>query len=223
MKKITLLLTLLMYATSSYAEYRWIKDTLYVPLRSGMGNSFRILDKGLISGTRLDLIEIVESERDTWARVKTDDGIEGWVRAQYLIDTPTAAQKLISANRKIKKLEQQNSDLQNNLGSNQSTSKQLQKDLKNAETEVARLSKELKELKQISADSIALYTNHQKLMETHQLVQTELDVVKTDNDRLRNNNDHQFFLSGAGAVLLGVILALVVPRLRSKKRYSEWG
>lgn len=223
MKKIAILLALLTYTASSYAEYRWIKDTLYVPLRSGMGNSFRILDKGLVSGTRLDLIEIVETQRDTWARVKTDNGVEGWVRAQYLIDTPTAAKQLISANRKIKKLQQQNSDLQNNLGDKQSTSKQLEAQLQDAESEVARLSKELQELKQISADSIALYTNHQKLMKNHQLVQTELDVVKTDNERLRNSNDHQFFLSGAGAVLLGVILALVVPRLRTRKRYSEWG
>lgn len=223
MKKSLIFLALLMYATSGYAEYRWIKDTLYVPLRSGMGNSFRILDKGMISGTRLTLVEITEDEKDTWAKVKTDEGVEGWVRAQYLIDTPTAAKQLITANRKIKKLEARSKVLKGNLGENQSSNKQLNKDLNSAQSEAARLSKELAELKRVSGDSIALYTNHQKLMQAHQLIQTELDVVKADNERLKSNNDHQFFLSGVGAVLVGVILTLIVPRLRGRKKYSDWG
>ena len=60
-------------------------------------------------------------------------------------------------------------------------------------------------------------------MEAHQLIQTELDVVKADNERLRNNNDQQFFLAGVAAVVVGVILTLLIPKLRGRKKYSEWG
>lgn len=224
MKKILVLLALLTYTTASYAEYRWVRDTLYVPLRSGMGNSFRILDKGLISGTRLTLIEITQDANDTWAKVKTEKGVEGWVRAQYLIDTPTAAQKLITADKKIAKLEKQNRELRDSLSGKSSSNKTLSSDLKAAQNQASDLAKQLEELKRISGDSIALYENHQKLMETHQLIQTELDITKADNERLRSNNDQQFILAGAAAVLLGVFLTWLIPKIFNRRRkYSEWG
>ncbi|GAA5316793.1 MAG: hypothetical protein AseanaTS_19970 [Candidatus Pelagadaptatus aseana] len=224
MKKIFVVFALLVYASASYAEYRWIRDTLYVPLRSGMGNSFRILDKGLISGTRLTLIEITEDANDSWAKVKTEEGVEGWVRAQYLIDTPTAAQKLATANSRIAKLEKQNGELRDNLSGKSSSNKTLNAELKAAQKQAKELAKELSELKRISGESISLYENHQKLMETHQLVQTQLDILKADNERLRGNNDQQFILAGAAAVLLGVALTWLIPKIfNRRKKYSEWG
>ena len=83
-------------ASVAAAEYRWISDVLYVPLRSGKGNQFRIVDSALKTGTRLTVLS--EDTEGGWTEVRTDDGREGYIRSQFLLDTPTAAQRLAQAN-----------------------------------------------------------------------------------------------------------------------------
>lgn len=222
-KTLFTLLTLMFFSMGSYAEYRWVKDTLYVPLRSGKGNQFRILDPGLKTGTRLSYIETVEEGGDTWARVKTADGVEGWVRGQYLIDQPTAAQKLTQALSKLKKIEAKNQDYKSQLNDTNKSSGQLATDLTDAKQQIKQLTQEFTDLKQVSGDAINLHKNHQTLMQNHQLLQTELDVLKADNQRLKDNSNQTFFLYGVGAVIVGVLLTLLIPKLRGRKRYSEWG
>ena len=222
-KTLFTLLTLMFFSMASYAEYRWVKDSLYVPLRSGKGNQFRILDPGLKTGTRLTYIETVVEGRDTWAKVKTADGIEGWVRNQYLMNEPTAALKLNQALKKLKKIEAKNQDYKSQLNDTNKSSGQLSSDLSDAKQQIQQLTQELNDLKQISGDAINLHKNHQTLMQKHQLLQTGLDVYKADNQRLKDNSNQTFFLYGVGAVIVGVILTLIIPKLRGRKRYSEWG
>ncbi|GAB3105755.1 TIGR04211 family SH3 domain-containing protein [Aestuariicella hydrocarbonica] len=200
------------------AEYRWVDDTLYVPLRSGKGNQYRILDKGLKSGTRLTVI----SEDDEWTEVKTSSGELGYVRSQYLKNTPTAGLKLATAEANLSKVTAEYQALKKQLSSAQSSGSQLNQELSEANTRIAELQSELTEIKQVSANAIGLNQRHQELMHEHELMQTEVDILKAENQRLQNDTQNTFFLYGAGAVLLGVILTLIIPTLRRRKRYSEW-
>jgi SH3 domain protein len=222
-KTLFALITLLLYTSASYAEYRWVKDTLYVPLRSGMGNQFRILDPGLKTGTRLKWVENIEDGKDTWAKVITDKGVSGWVRGQYLIDEPTSAQKLTQALAKLKKIEDNNLEIKTQLENSSTSSNQLSKDLSKANRQIKELSQELVDLKQVSGDAINLHNNHQRLMQNHQLLQTELDIMKAENQRLKDDSSQTFFLYGVGAVIIGVLLTLIIPKLRGRNKYSEWG
>ena len=52
-----LLLMLGLLANSVMAEIRYISDVLYVPLRSGQGDDYRILHRGLPSSTEVIVIE----------------------------------------------------------------------------------------------------------------------------------------------------------------------
>jgi SH3 domain protein len=81
--------------SKTMAEDGYISDVLYVPLRSGKGNQFRILESAMKSGTKLEILE--EDEENGWIGVRTADGKEGFVRAQYIIREPTAQLKLARA------------------------------------------------------------------------------------------------------------------------------
>ena len=49
------------------------------------------------------------------------------------------------------------------------------------------------------------------------------DMLEAENQRLQDNLDSEAFLNGAFAVLLGVIVALVVPRLwPTRRKSSSW-
>ena len=70
--------------------------------------------------------------------------------------------------------------------------------------------------------SLMIASDNRRLLESNQMLSSEVDVLKTDNARLRENKENEFFLNGAFAVLIGVMIALIVPRMMPKRR-SEWG
>jgi SH3 domain protein len=70
----------------------YIRDMLYVPMRSGQGTQYRIVHKGLVSGTPLAVLEL--SEDNTYTKVRTPKGTEGWVQSQYLSKEPSARNQL---------------------------------------------------------------------------------------------------------------------------------
>lgn len=204
----------------AHAADRWVSDVLYVPLRSGKGNQFRIVNRGLKTGTPLTLIE--EDVEGGWVFVETEKGEQGWVRSQYVINEPTAGIRLDSANSKLDKLDKQRKQLQAEVKTLKSENRQLNKELDKISNQSSKLDKELSTIKQVSSSAIDLHERHQELMHQHQLIQTELDVLKAENSRLKADSRNTFFIYGALAVGLGVLITLIVPNLRRRKRYSEW-
>lgn len=209
------------YTPAASAESRWVSDVLYVPLRSGKGNQFRILDRGLKTGVKLTFVS--EDTEGGWTEVKTGTGELGWVRSQYLIDTQPSVLKLASAEKTIARLSRERDSLKKQLKTARGEQKSANKNGQQLQRQNDLLEKQLSEIKAISGDAVALHQRHQALMQTHKLMETELDVIKGENGRIRDDRTMTFFIYGAGAVLLGVLIALIAPSLRRKRRYSEWG
>ena len=73
------------------AEVRYVTDLIYTPIRTGPGGDYRIVNKGLPSGTEITYFGT--SDDGIWAEVETRGGTRGYVRAQYLqIEIPRAKQ-----------------------------------------------------------------------------------------------------------------------------------
>ena len=70
-------------------ETRYISDMVLVPVRSGPGSDYRIINRGLPSGTVL--IVYGENDDGEWIDVESPGGTRGWIRAQYLQTDPPAA------------------------------------------------------------------------------------------------------------------------------------
>ena len=64
----------------------WVSDEFLVPLRSTPCARCTIVHRGLKSGTKLQLLEMV----DGWGHLITNRGIEGWMEEQYLVEQPIA-------------------------------------------------------------------------------------------------------------------------------------
>jgi SH3 domain protein len=105
---LTLILCGLFFTSTATSEdVRYVSDLLQI--HSDKGNQFSITHRDIPSSTKIYVLEIDEEGR--WARVKTEDGKEGWARSLYLIDEPTAANKLAA----IIKAQQQLSAVENEL------------------------------------------------------------------------------------------------------------
>jgi len=202
----------------SIAEDLYISDQLLVPVRKGQGNQFTILHKGLPSGTRVTLVK-----RDTnWSQVTTNGGITGWVRNQYLLENPTANVSIISVRANLEKAQALNEEIRIENEQLSQSLQDTQDALENALKTSSDTNNELTTLKEISSSAVQTHQQVQTLAKEIQLLQTENDVLIAEKERLEQSERTAFFLYGVLAVLLGVLIAIIIPKLRSQKRNTGW-
>ena len=224
MKQFILIFLVLLTSTfcfqTAWAQKAYVSDVLYVPLRSGKGGEFRIIENAVKSGTALEILE--EDKESGWFKVRTSNGNEGYMRGQYIVREPTSGLKLAEANKDIASLNNRVQQLQNHVDQLQSENQDLNTELNTSKDAKSQTTRELEEIKRISSDAIELSKRHQALLNQHQMLQTQVDILKAENDRFKNDNRHTWFIYGAAAVLLGVIIALIIPIFGGRRKNSEW-
>ncbi len=94
------------------------------------------------------------------------------------------------------------------------------------EAEAAQLetvAAELAQLKQLSGKAQQLDEDNRRLVVDAEQLRSQVDMLEAEGQRMRDKVESEEFINGALAVLLGVIITLVVPRLWPKpRRSSSW-
>ncbi len=205
----------------AFAETRYIKDVIYVPVRSGQSSSYRIVHKGLKSGTKVSMLE--ESEAGEYSKIRTSGGLEGWVRTQYLSSEPSARLQLAQAKQAIGRLTQDTQPLRAEITTLKEAKTQLSSQFGTLQTDNQALRRELTEIKKISNNAIELNHNNKELVKQNQLLKNDIDLLEADIDRLQGSTQQEWFLNGVFAVGMGGLLCLALPRLFVRRRKSsEW-
>lgn len=205
-------------ASNSWAQTRYITDSLMVPVRSGPGNEFRIINSRIRSGTRMQLLD--EPAGD-WAQVKLPAGTEGWIRKQYLQSSPVAQTLLESAQAKQAQAEATLAAKTQELTALQAQHADLKKISGHVQGEHASLSAEYQNLKILSEDAVNLSSRYRDLLAEHEVLLTQHDALKAENDNLRSDQTVSHGLYAIALLLAGMLLAIVLPMFRPRKRYSD--
>ncbi len=220
MKTITLSILLLLAASQSLAATRYVSDIIYVPVRSGAGNEYRIIFSKLRTGM---VVEQFETSADgLWARIETAGGTSGWVETQYLLEQPTARQQMDATKAQLAKTREDAESLQEQYTKLLAEHEKLVQAMNVSSAERDSFEEELVNLKTLSADAINLNERYRELLAKHELMQTECDALQAENDRLKADKVITHWLVGAGMVLFGMILMLIMPAIIPKKRNSDW-
>jgi SH3 domain protein len=207
-------------ATAAQAQdIRYVSDKQFVPLRSGAGSDYRVTHRGIPSGTRLKVART--SGDKLWAEITTDRGTTGWIRTQYLMQDVPAQTKVDAAIARAEKATQKSAALATELETLQTERVELINQLSSNDSELGTVSEQLTQLKQISGNAVQLDIDNRQLVENTENLRSEVEMLKAENLRLQDKLESEDFLNGALAVLLGVIIALVAPRLRPKRRSSS--
>lgn len=221
MTSLRLLLSLLLIIASvSVAQARtvWVDDKLYLPVRSGPGSQFRIIENAVPSGTPLEVLEV----GDGYTKVKTPKGTEGWVSSQYLSNQPIAADRLRRATQQLEDARSELTRVREQLSSVTEERDNLQNAESSLSNRAGELQEELTRIKDIAADSINLERRNRELREENQKLRNDLEVLTAENERLEASKDSDFMLLGAGLVLGGVLLALLIPMLKPTRKTDNW-
>ena len=212
-----LLIVLSTVAAMASAQTAYISDNLTVPLRSGPSNANRILHRGLPSGTQL---AIVSRDADSgFVEIRTNNGTEGWLPEQYLVDEPIARDRLVVANRRIQELTDNLEALRTQLGTLSRDKGQSDRSNTTLNRRVATLERELAEIKRISAGAIEQNATNQRLNELNERLRTEVDDMVTAIAALENNVEQRWLMIGGALVFIGLLLGVVI---KSRPRRSAW-
>ncbi|PSF06669.1 TIGR04211 family SH3 domain-containing protein [Marinobacter halophilus] len=211
---------LLIISSISVAQARtvWVDDQLYLPVRSGAGTQFRIIENAVPSGTPLEVIEV----GDDYTKVRTPKGTEGWVSSQYLSNQPIAAERLKTATRQLEEARAQLNQAREQLASVTEERNSLQNSESSLSNRSEELQEELQRIQNIAADSINLERRNRELREENQKLHNDLEVLTAENERLEASKDSDFMLLGAGLVFGGVLLALLIPMLKPTRKTDNW-
>lgn len=218
MRHLIVLFVLSMSCVSVSAQTAYVSDTFYVPIRSGAGNQFRIVHSGIRTGTQMTLLE----ETEEWSLIRTDGGLEGWIPNQYVSKEPTARLQLGTTQARLTQATQKITELETELKKLRAEHKDLSTSSSEQLKERDQYAEELRNIRALSSDAINLNQRYQDLLEKHELVQTEFDAVRAENDRLKANQTINQWLFGAGLVVFGMILMLILPAFVRNKRHSDW-
>jgi SH3 domain protein len=196
----------------------YVIDEFLVPLRETPCSRCTIVHRGIKTGSKMRLLEVV----DGWGHVITARGIEGWMESQYLIDEPIARIKLNQQQKELAALKKRNSDLDKDFQELRAESKALRDQLDSSLGDNETVASELAEIRAISADAITLNQQNEQLVKNNHMLQRENDALKANVDDLQKDKRNESFLYGGLTVFLGAILVILIPKLRGRKRFSEW-
>ncbi len=203
-------------AQSLAADTVYVRDTIYVPLRGGQSTEHRILHRGLRSGTALERLQT--NDESGYTLVKSEGGVEGWIQSQYLVEVPIARDLLkktedrlleLEASHQKKLLQQQDIETRRVELSDSNEALQSKNDT---------LADELANLTQLAANVIAIDDENQQLRQEHDDLIGQMDALSVANQELQDSSDQQWFLRGAGTILMGLLVGFWLSRRIYHKR-----
>lgn len=203
---------------SAVAETRYVSDELEVTLRTGQSTSHQIV-RMLKSGTP---VEVLENNATTgYSKVRTASGAEGWVLTRYLMSTPTARQQMNDLQRRLASLEIENKQLKEQAGTLKQQTQSADEQQKQLEDSRRQLEQELADIRKTAGGALALESDNKRLKEQFLTLQTELQTLQQENAALKDRSDREWFVRGAGVVVIGILIGLIVPRLKLRRK-SSW-
>lgn len=208
-------------ASLTWAEEndRYIIDTIYVSLRSGPGNEYKIVKPSMPSGTKMRAVG--QSDDQQWTQVTLTDGepLEGWIPSRYISAKLIAKDQLAIANETIAALKDQLDNGTPPPVVAENTVASVDSDALIAERDA--IQEELNNIKILSSDVIALDQRNSELLLENQELKTELDILKIENQYLTESNHTREWMIGGMIAFLGLLVGLVLSRMSKPARRSD--
>ncbi len=208
------LLCALLLAAPAAAQTRYVTDQLEITLRAGAGNGYRIVAM-LPSGEALQVLE-----RDgEWTRVRASEGRQGWVLSRYLADTPAARAELTRLRGEREREATQAEAVANQLADARAQLREQAQTLAEQQAQQAQTEQRLAQ----ASEGLAMADANAALTTQVDAQRERIEALQHERDALQASEARQWFLLGAGVLGAGILLGLVLPRLRWRRKHDGWG
>lgn len=215
-----------------FAETGYVSDRLLLSMRTGPGDGYSVV-KTLTSNTAVEILE----KKDTYFRVRSKDGDEGWVKGQYIIYDVPAALLVDSLRKRIDELEKNKGEsiqdrpsqpegiltmgeeYQAKLADLESSMESEVKEKTRIAADLDKLSKAHEQILNVSKDSVALIEENKTLKERNLALLLEIKEFKEGGSDILKTVMLKWFLAGAGVLVVGWIIGRSMGSSRRNSRF----
>jgi SH3 domain protein len=215
---------------SVFADTRYVSDRLIISVRDGQDQNAAVLGY-LETGAPVEILE----EKEDFLRIRTEDGIEGWVRTQYIVSEKPKVLIIDNLKNEIEALNKEIQAIKNEQDSASTTlseSKKMyqekieelteevninQKFAAKAKSDFIELNKKYTNLLDHSKNTEKLIGEVEKLKKLNAELNTEVKSLRKDRKNPFKSNRIQSFISGAGVLLFGFILGASAKKRKRTK------
>ncbi len=210
-----------LFPSAAMAQSRWVNDEIRITFRAGPGDQFRIL-RHFNTGARLELItppadRFPEGRVDGWLYLRDAQGNEGWAREQYLVAEPPARVRIASVEGERDQARERVAELTSELEARERERSELETALEQSQAQVAELESSFAAARR----GFELFEEHEALEATIEALEARKAALREENRALADRSTKEWFLIGAGVLVAGILLGLILPRLR--RRRDPWG
>ncbi|MCU0934867.1 MAG: TIGR04211 family SH3 domain-containing protein [Gammaproteobacteria bacterium] len=218
MKRAVLWFLCLSAAAPLAAQTRYVTDALEVPVRTGRTLENKIV-RMLPAGTQ---VEVLGPEEEGHLRIRAARGVEGWILSRYLVDQPIARDRLAALESENVSLKAQVAEVNQALRVANAEAQDLHRAGAAMQAENTALRQEFEALRRAAARPVEVAQENERLRRELETVRSDLASAEARADALGNAAYRQWFVTGGGVALGGLILGLILPRVVARRRRSSW-
>ena len=201
--------------STANAQSAWVSDEFEVTLRTGPSTS-NAIELMVSSGTGLEVLE--EDPESGYTRVRTGGGTEGWVLTRYLMDEPSAREQLDTLTRQLTSAAEEGASMGSQLNAIRGEYESANRTIEQLEQNNERLQSQLDDVTQKAANTLAIDQQNQDLQQKLTDAEIQVNVLEQEKDRLLRQSNRNWFITGALVLIGGVLLGLILPRMKFQKR-----
>lgn len=215
-KSITCLLVGLLLSAVAQATTVYVSDVQFVAIRQGQDNNSPAVERGIKSGTPLQVLE----KSNGYTKVKTPSGNVGWVADYFLSDDQVTREQVIQLQEQLTKLSQSKVDLNKQYDESQQNVAALTTQVSNLEKDKAQLTQQLASMKALTDKAKTIVEKNDNVAYQIDTLKQQLAAAKAQAKDKGDSNQQKWFAIGAGTLLGGVIIGILIPLTRRKKTSS---
>lgn len=202
----------------AHAAPGWINDSFYVPVRAEAGSGYRIVHRGLKSGTQVEVLNWASGA--DWVQIRTGN-TTGWVESQYLSRQPTAQLQLDKAVADKEKAQKSAANIQEEFKAITQERDEFKHRTAELEEQLKTRNSEFSRLEEIAQDPVRLEKANQELNEELSLMRTALQKAEAENALLKNDQTFHGWLLGLATIIGGMVIGWFF-KSRSDRKTSSW-
>lgn len=197
------------------AQTAWVTDQFEITLRTGPSTT-NAIERMLASGTGLVVLE--EDEELGYTRVRTSGGAEGWVLTRYLMTEPSAREQLERLSEQLTDASAEGASMTSQLTAIRGQYETAAQNIRQLERDKAELQSQLEDITRKAANTLAIDEQNQRLQQQLTDAEIRISLLEQENEQLISQTNRNWFITGALVLFGGVLLGLILPRLKFQRR-----
>lgn len=200
-------------SASASAVTVYVSDIQFVAIREGQDNSTRAVERGIKSGTPLEVLE----QSNGYSKVRTPTGAEGWVADYYLSDDMVTRDQLEELQKRLTTAIQRRNNINNELKESQAEAQALLNTQTELQQENQVLKAQLEDVQSIAEKAEIIVSQNDTVTYQIESLKQQASIAEQASQQLQNSHQQKWFMIGAATLFGGLLLGTLLPLLRRKK------